>query len=162
MNKLYFAKLKQDVIIPSKREEDGGYDFYANFEEDEIIIKAHHTMLIPTKLLCAFSSDYVLVLRERGSNGVKGIGQRAGIIDSGYRNEIFVPLTNHNDKRLIISKKVDRVIDNINEIVYPYSKAICQALLVEVPKVEVVEITPEELKGIKSERGEGKLGSSGK
>lgn len=162
MNKLYFAKLKEDVIIPSKREEDGGYDFYANFEEDEIIIKAHHTMLIPTKLLCAFSSDYVLVLRERGSNGVKGIGQRAGIIDSGYRNEIFVPLTNHNNKRLIISKKVDRVIDNINEVVYPYSKAICQALLVEVPKVEVVEITPEELKGIKSERGEGKLGSSGK
>ena len=162
MNKLYFAKLKEDVIIPQKREEDAGYDIYANFDEDEIIIKAHHTMLIPTKLLCAFSSDYVLVLRERGSNGVKGIGQRAGIIDSGYRNEIFVPLTNHNNKRLIISKKVDRVIDNINEVVYPYSKAICQALLVEVPKVEVVEITPEELKGIKSERGEGKLGSSGK
>ena len=162
MSKLYFAKLKKDVIIPSKREEDGGYDFYANFEEDEIIIKAHHTTLIPTKLMCAFSSDYVLVLRERGSNGVKGIGQRAGIIDSGYRNEIFVPLTNHNDKRLIISKKVDKVIENINEIVYPYSKAICQALLVEVPKVEVVEITPEELKAMESERGEGKLGSSGK
>ena len=162
MNKLYFAKLKEDVIIPSKREEDSCFDIYANFEEDEIIIKAQHTVMIPTKLMCAFSSDYVLKLCERGSTGVRGIGQRSGIIDSGYRNEIFVPLTNHNDKRLIISKKVDRVIDNINEIVYPYSKAICQALLVEVPKVEVVEITPEELKGIKSKRGEGKLGSSGK
>ena len=47
-------------------------------------------------------------------------------------------------------------------IIYPYTKAICQALLLPVPKVEIEEISLEELKAIPSERGEGKLGSSGK
>lgn len=162
MNKLYFAKLKDNVIIPSKEHYNAGYDVYANFEEDEIIIKAHETKMIPTGLMSAFSSDYVAVLHERGSTGSKGIGQRCGVVDASYRGEWFVPLTNHNNKRLIISKKVKKTIENINEVVYPYSKAICQALLIEVPKVEVEEITSEELRGIKSERGEGKLGSSGK
>lgn len=46
--------------------------------------------------------------------------------------------------------------------VYPYSKAIAQALVIPVPKVEIEEISYDELKEIKSERGMGKLGSSNK
>ena len=42
------------------------------------------------------------------------------------------------------------------------TKAIAQAILVPVPKTEIEEVTYEELKEIKSERGEGALGSSGK
>ena len=45
---------------------------------------------------------------------------------------------------------------------YPYEKAICQALVVPVPVVDIEEITYDELKGIASERGTGALGSSGK
>lgn len=161
-NEVLFAKLQNDVIIPSKRDEDGAFDIYTYFNEEELIIKPHQTVLIPTKLITAFSSDYVMVLRERGSNGVLGIGQRAGVIDSGFRGEIFVPITNHNDKRLIISKKVDKVINNINEIIYPYSKAICQALMIEVPKLKIREVSAEFIRGVSSERGEGSLGSSNK
>jgi dUTP pyrophosphatase len=47
-------------------------------------------------------------------------------------------------------------------ILYPYSKAIAQALVVPVPKIEVEEISYTELKEIKSERGMGSLGSSNK
>jgi len=35
---IYFAKVKQNAIIPSKREEDGCYDVYACFDEDYITI----------------------------------------------------------------------------------------------------------------------------
>ena len=84
-NELYFAKVKDGATIPSKREEDGGYDVYACFEEDYIVIQSHETKLIPTGLASAVSSDYVILLRERGSNGSKGIGQRAGVIDSKGR-----------------------------------------------------------------------------
>lgn len=161
-NEVLFAKLQNDVIIPSKREEDGAFDLYSYFNEEELIIRPHQTMLIPTKLITAFSSDYVMRLCERGSNGVLGIGQRAGVVDSGFRGEIFVPITNHNDKRLIISKKVDKVVNNINEIIYPYSKAICQALMIEVPKLKIREVSAEFIRGISSERGEGSLGSSNK
>ena len=45
---------------------------------------------------------------------------------------------------------------------YPYEKAICQALVVPVPTVDIEEITYDELKAISSDRGVGSLGSSGK
>lgn len=77
---IYFAKVKEQAIIPTKREEDGAFDIYACFEEDYMIIEPHETKMIPTGLASAFSADYVAILKERGSNGSKGIGQRAGVI----------------------------------------------------------------------------------
>ena len=47
-------------------------------------------------------------------------------------------------------------------IFYPDTKAIAQLVLHEVPIVNIEEISYEELKEIPSERGNGKLGSSGK
>ena len=38
-NELLFAKTKGDAIIPTKRDEDGCYDIYACFDEDEITIE---------------------------------------------------------------------------------------------------------------------------
>ena len=139
---IYFAKVKEDAMIPSKREEDGAFDIYACFEEDFMMIAPHETKLIPTGLASAFSSDYVAILKERGSNGSKGIGQRAGIIDSGYRGEWFVPLTNHNTVPVILLKesyKGDRVAFG-EVIIYPYEKAMSQCILVEVPKVKNTNI----------------------
>jgi dUTP pyrophosphatase len=105
----------------------------------------------------------VAILKERGSTGSKGIGQRCGVIDSGYRGEWFIPLTNHNNKPLLITKETNKdTLEILAEdyIVYPYSKAICQFIMVAVPKLESVETSYEELKQIKSERGCGALGSS--
>ena len=47
-------------------------------------------------------------------------------------------------------------------ILYPYEKAICQAVLLPVPRTEVVEKSPEEIRAMASLRGMGELGSSGK
>lgn len=182
MVEIKFAKGHPDAKIPTKRIEDAGYDIYAAFDEDYIEIDSNETKLIPTGICSAFDSDYVMVLKERGSTGTKGIGQRSGIIDSGYRNFWFVPVTNHNNKRLIISKfskedfleKVIKTKINYEEckeyydfymenvIFYPYEKAIAQALLLPVPKSTSVEISVEELQSIPSERGMGALGSSSK
>ena len=46
--------------------------------------------------------------------------------------------------------------------IYPYEKAIAQVLVVPVPKVNIEELTYNELKEIESDRGMGALGSSGK
>ena len=121
--------------------------------------------MIPTGLATAFDSKYVAILKERGSTGTKGIGQRSGIIDSGYRNEIFVPITNHNNKPLIITKETNQTTLEIlaeDYIIYSYSKAICQMILLELPQLQSEEISYEELKNIKSERGMTCLGQSGK
>lgn len=182
-----FAKVRPDAIIPSKRDEDMGFDIYACFDEDYMKIDSHETKLIPTGIASVCDPEYGFVLRERGSTGSKGIALRCGVIDSGYRSEWFVCLTNTTDKPLYISK-FDRVetikrelqsseyadlfddgdillSDNALSklmILYPYSKAITQALVVPVPKIEVEEISYVELKEIKSERGMGSLGSSNK
>lgn len=166
MNKqiIYFAKLRPEVIVPTKREEDGAFDIYACFEEDFIVVMPHETKMIPTGLASAFLQDYVAILKERGSTGSKGIGQRAGVVDSGYRGEWFVPITNHNKVPLIIIKEGKKVALSAFEdaIIYPYEKAISQCIMVEVPRLSVKEITYEALLEFESQRGTGMLGSSGK
>lgn len=178
-----FAKLRPDAKIPSKRIEDMGFDIYACFDEDYIIINPHETKLIPTGLTSACDPGYGFLVFERGSTGSKGIARRCGVIDSGYRNEWFIGLTNTTDKELYISKitaadiakkqydafanknhTLYKLIEyKVNDaIIYPYSKAIAQALVVPVPEVEVEELSYEDLKAIQSERGLGSLGSSGK
>lgn len=171
-NTIKFAKVKPNAIIPSKKEEDAGYDIYACFDEDFIIIEPHVIKMIPTGIASAFSEDYVMVLKERGSTGTKGMAIRCSIVDSGYRGEWFVPINNTTDNFIIISKigrnelkelKLDDLIPlNSTTTVYPYSKAIGQALLLPVPKVKVKEVSYEDLKEIESSRGTGALGSSGK
>ena len=160
-----FAKVRPDAKIPSKRDEDMGFDIYACFDEDYIVIEPHETRLVPTGIASACNADYGFLVFERGSTGSKGIARRCGVIDSGYRNEWFIGLTNTTNKTLIISKleEKQRYDDCLkNHFIYPYSKAIAQALVIPVPKTEVEEVTYEELQSIKSERGLGALGSSGK
>jgi dUTP pyrophosphatase len=159
---IFFAKTKESAIIPSKIDENGGYDIYACFDEEFIVIEPHQTVMIPTGICSAFSSKWVALLQERGSTGTNGMGQRAGVIDSGYRGEWICPITNENDVPIYISKTVNKVAVYKDRIDYPASKAICQMVLVEVPKMKVTEIPLDKLKEIPSTRGEGKLGSSGK
>ena len=160
--KIKFAKIKSNAIIPNKRAEDAGFDIYACFDEEYITIQPNETKMIPTGIASAFSDNYVIILKERGSTGTKGIGQRAGVIDSGYRGEWMVPITNHNEKPLIITKQQSKSVLEEDFVVYPYNKAICQAILLELPEVMVEVTTYDKLQKIKSERGVGKLGSSGK
>lgn len=176
-----FAKVRPDAIIPSKRDEDMGFDIYACFDEDYITIYPHETMLVPTGIASACDPGYGFLLFERGSTGSKGIARRCGVIDSGYRDEWFIGLTNTTDKMLFISKLDNTELEKalrfgseepiayklasdevLNAIIYPYSKAIVQALIAPVPEVNKEEISYEDLKAIPSERGLGSLGSSGK
>lgn len=161
-----FAKVRPTAIIPTKREEDAGYDIYANFEEDYMLINSHDTVMIPTGIASACDTNYCFILKERGSTGTRGMAQRCGIIDSGYRSEWFVPITNTTDRMIFITKStyLTELKANYKEhaIYYPYEKAIAQILVIPVPKVDIEECTYEELKVIPSSRGMGALGSSGK
>lgn len=164
-----FAKVHPNAIIPSKRDEDMGFDIYACFDADFIVINPHETKLIPTGIASACDSNYGFLVFERGSTGSKGIARRCGVIDSGYRNEWFIGLTNTTDKVMFISKLSEKeTYENYyydimpESFVYPYSKAIAQALVIPVPKTEVKELSYEDLKTIESERGMGALGSSNK
>lgn len=167
-NTIFFSKVKPDAIIPSKRDEDAGYDIYACFDDegDVVIILPNETQLIPTGVATAFSKDWVAIIKERGSTGTKGMGQRCGVIDSGFRGQWFVPITNHNNVPLVITQIPDSIVKHAMEdqeyIYYPTTKAIAQFIMLPVPQLDTVEIPYDELLEITSERGMGALGSSSK
>lgn len=192
MLEVNFFKLYGDVKTPTKREGDAGFDVYAHFPERYIVVEPFTTVMLPTGIKTAFDSGYVAILKERGSTGTKGIAQRAGVIDSSFRGEWKIPITNTNEWPLIITKDepeitldsylwvkrkeimkdiadddrdfIDEYLDDIRNrvTIYPYEKAIAQVLFLPVPDTTWKEVGEFEFLALETERGEGMLGSSGK
>jgi len=165
---LYWAKVRENAIIPTKRDEDGGYDIYACTDEKTITIKPGEVKLIPTGIATAFNSDYVCLFRERGSTGSKCMSLRMGVLDSGYRNEIFIGINNTGKTKIVIAKNVEAVKNEMEffhgtSIIYPMNKAIAQAVFIKLADFkESKEISYTDLLKISSKRGLEKLGESNK
>ena len=187
-NDLYFAKVESNAVIPSKRDEDAGYDIYT-CETETIVINPNSTRMIDTGIAIACSKNYFPKFFDKGGMGSKGVIVGAGVGDSGYRDKYFIPLINTNStKFVVITNQSQEEINNadcfdFNDklfkksegelicnnklekshfIIKPLNKAITQFVMLPVPRMNIKEITYDELKNIKSERGLGKLGSSGK
>lgn len=160
---VYFSRIDENAIVPSKREEDAGYDFYACLHDlDEIVLDVGKPTLIPTGIATALPKHYYFNLKhERGSTGKLGMCVLAGVVDSGYRGEIFINICSLY-KKVVISKHVNEVVEKNGVVYYPSSKAICQGTIDLVPKIQLKEIPFKDLGNIKSERGTQKLGASGK
>lgn len=162
MNTIKFAKVKPNGIIPTKRYEDGCFDLYLCFEEESIVIPPHTVKLLPTGIASAFSPEYRIAFRERGTNTKSNLKVSAGQIDSGFRGEYFVAVHNDNNIPVEITKTITDFEKSEDFIRVPYTKAICQFAVEKVPQVEIQAVSYEELLEIKSERGTGQIGSSGK
>ncbi len=161
-------KLREGAKIPTKREEDAAYDIYGIFEENFKILMQGEVSLIPTGIAVEIPKNWVLYFAERGSTGSKGIAKRCGVIDSGYRGEVFVAINNTSDKPVIFAKSNDTQLDDFlsnknmlkkDVTIYPQSKGIAQAMLLYTPHIE-----PEVVSELDetSKRRDGALGSSGK
>lgn len=162
MYSISFAKIREGAVIPSKRDEDSDYDLYACFDEEELIIPAFATRLIPTGIISAFDKSLGVKFEERGSN-TKWCGiVQAGVIDSGYRGEWVCAMYNGNPVPVYITKSVGEVERREDRVLVPYTKAICQFHVRQILQTEIREASPEEIYAQSSTRGTGKLGSSGK
>ena len=172
-NELRFARIRESARVPEKRDEDAGFDLYADFAEDFFVIGAGETRPVPTGIAVAFSQKFYAQIEERSSMAKIGIKKSGGVFDSGYRGEYLIMLYNTNKKPFIISKTSAEELDDEFEIdgklfkkadtiIYPYTKAICQIVMQEIPVFDVQEISYDELKEISSERGAGRFGSSKK
>jgi dUTP pyrophosphatase len=159
---IYFSKFNNEAAIPQKRDEDAGYDIYSCFAGKQIIIHPGEIAIIPSGISTAFSSKYVLFVKERSSTGAIGLSVRMGVVDSGYRGEIKVAVNNTSNIPIEITKETSEVIRQVDLIKYPYSKAIAQCVLCLVPKLDVKEVDRATLLSLHSDRGESLFGASGK
>jgi dUTP pyrophosphatase len=169
MAKIYWARINSLAVIPTKRKEDAGLDIYGILLDPYLVLEPQQIHKFSTGLKSAFSDRYAVILKERGSTGTKGLQQRAGVFDSGFRGEWLVPIQNcnnvpavfYNDK-VITQEEIKLLPGMDNAIYYPMSKAICQAVMVKTPRVKCKEVSLSTLLKKVSKRMEGLIGSSGK
>ena len=139
-------KVTDTAIVPTKsRKTDAGYDLYA--DEDKAIYP-EETKLISTGIAFAIPDGYAGLIWDRSGLGSKGIHRHAGVVDSSYRGEVKVCLSNslsghHSAENIYFISKGDR---------------IAQILFQKVPHFDLVET--EELDD--TDRGSSGFGSSGK
>lgn len=165
---IYWDKLNDRAKLPSKRDEDAGFDIYSDSVEN-IILKPNETKFFTTGLRSAFPSNYWIEIKERGSTGAVGLSVRSGVIDSGYRGEWKIMLTNINKYPVEFSHDVDKVTyikgkifkNRIKKVIYPLTKAIAQAVVIPLPTIQCY-CDKDMVDGAKSNRGETGWGASGK
>jgi dUTP pyrophosphatase len=85
---------------------DAGWDlaYCPDTEVKTMSICPGQTVKVNTGLAFAIPQGWVGILKERSSVGGKGIGLRAGVIDSTYRGVVKVVLTNHSDSLFQINE----------------------------------------------------------
>lgn len=168
-----FSRENDRCVLPSKEEGNAGYDLYIDpkwFEDNYSIfldIYPNQTVMLSTGIRSIIPNDYYAQIQERGSTGIKAMKYGAGVIDASYRGVWNIVITNCSNKviRLYGSEYYDSKY-KLNSLfdyeLYSINKAIAQMVLLPVPKVEVMKITPNEVLNDTTDRMEGKFGSTGK
>ena len=163
----YFASVKGG-IVPTKDKENAGRDCYARIEEKDGVVEMLLPKLQVSKIPLGFASyldqrDMLSINWERSSVGGLGVLVLSGLVDSTYQGEVIlqvVPLV-HN---ILITNQTDKIEfeEAIDTVLYPVSKAIAQAVVIEQSQAKDVEITYDELLSKPSQRGTGGWGSTNK
>ena len=162
-----WAVRDERVIVPTKRESDAGYDIYAFFEEDYMVINPHSYTIFSTGLYYAIPDDMWMDLRERSSTIKYNLSRRAGVIEGTYRGELMIALSNLNTFPVVIAKNTiseEEIKQQVSQNckIYPYEKAIMQGILRKIEPAQFRTIPLEELKKMTTIRGDGGFGSTGK
>ena len=100
-------KLNPNAIIPTLgSEQAAGCDLYSCFKEEEIRIKPHTTVKIPTGLAFEIPRGIFGAIFARSGLATKE-GLRpancVGVCDSDYRGEYIVPMHNDTDEVMTIA-----------------------------------------------------------
>ena len=126
------------------RQGDAGMDIYA---VEDLVIKPGETVLVSTGLKVAIPRGYEIQIRPRSGLSLKTplrVANSPGTIDTGYRDEVCIIMSNISLKEDYQIKRGDR---------------IAQMVLQRVPEIQWVPV--DNIQGIGEDRGGG-FGSSGK
>ncbi|MCK5757538.1 MAG: dUTP diphosphatase [Clostridiales bacterium] len=158
--KIYIEKCRDTAIIPAYANcDDAGMDICA---AEDIIINPGETVIVPTGLKVAIPEGFEIQVRPRSGISLRTklrLSNSPGTIDSGYRNEVGIIMTNvSNSETALKLRTLEK--DNGGQGTYKIKKGdrIAQFVLARVPLIEFEET--DSVKNIGSNRGGG-FGSTG-
>lgn len=94
-------KLAGNAILPAKGNKwDAGIDIYTN---ESYTLKPGETHMFGTGIAVEIPNGYVALFWDRSGLGSKGIHRLAGVVDSTYRGEWKIVLTNLTKKKFVIT-----------------------------------------------------------
>lgn len=157
--KIYLEVCREDAIVPTYANEgDSGMDVYA---AEDVVIEPGQTVIVPTGIKLAIPKGYEIQVRPRSGISYKTplrISNSPGTIDSGYRDELGIIMSN-------TSEKSDYSLTEINSSgnkkgTYKINKGdrIAQIVLQIVPRINFIKV--DSVKEIGTDRGGG-FGSTG-
>ncbi len=90
--KLYWKKTHEKAKAPHVAHpgEDLAYDLFA---AEDITLTPGRVTLVRTGIAIQFDPPHGAIVKDRSSMALRGIKTSAGVIDTGYRGEILVPMT---------------------------------------------------------------------
>ena len=148
--KLNIKKLHAAAIIPKYATEGSAcFDLHALIEDDihgeeALVLMPDGQATIRTGLVFQVPDGHVMLVYSRSGHGFKNsvrLSNATGVIDSDYRGEVQVALHNDGQRRFTIR----------------HGDRIAQAMIVPLPKIELVECVDLTL----TARGTGGFGSTG-
>jgi dUTP pyrophosphatase len=172
---VYIEVCREGVVLPSyARPGDAGMDVCA---AEEVVLRPGQTVLVPTGLKMAIPEGYEIQIRPRSGISLKTpirVSNSPGTIDSGYRDELCIILTNTSvsmegsnsgasaDSAAADSEAGCLNIDSKGNLNGTYiiknGDRIAQMVLQEIPRMKLV--TVDSIEGIGTNRGGG-FGSTG-
>ena len=148
--KVKFKRLHESAIAPTKGSaEAAGFDLYASGEKEVYYVHKGYVTIIPTGIAVEIPKGYWGCIALRSSMGFKrgfSIPNGIGVIDSDYRGELKVAITNADLRN-------PEIVSEIKS-----GERIAQLLILPLPEVELVEA--DDLSD--TERGTGGFGSTGR
>lgn len=150
-----FKRISSNAKIPVRAKEgDAGYDL---FSCQTMFIDPMDRVLVPIGIALEIPEGYYGRIAPRSGLAVKsGIDVLAGVVDSGYRDEIKVVLINLNMPKTPTA--MSNVFGNKDRFLVKQGERIAQLIIEKCHKVDFIE----QGSLSDSERNEGGFGSSGK
>ncbi len=123
-----------DVPLPKSMSEGAaGMDIYAAVEED-LIIAPNETIAVPTGFAIAVPLGYEAQIRPRSGLALKksvGVLNSPGTIDSDYRGEVKIIMTNFSKENFVVKRK-----DRIAQMVVCPIMCVAWTVAEELPSTE--------------------------
>lgn len=142
-------------------EGDAGMDVYA---AEDVLIEPGQTVIVPTGIKLAIPKGYEIQIRPRSGISYKTplrISNSPGTIDSGYRDELGIIMSNTSESMQNLAYKPIGICNDGNKKgVYKINKGdrIAQIILQAIPRINFIKVNS--VKEIGTDRGGG-FGSTG-